>query len=267
MASRDDYTVGWICALPVEVAASKATLDHIHPSLPLGPTVHDTNSYVLGSICGHDVLIAFQPLVNLSLSLLLFKSLRFRLSVYIGGGVPNTRENLFLGDVVVGEPTAAQPCFVQYDLETEVIPLYISETGRKHTATAHENLEQDVLSDHNYHQTTIETAEGVCLNCDSGQCLYLPPHANQNPRVNYGLVASGNQWRSAVDFIDATQYLAIRGICYYADSHRSNLRHAYAAAAATAAASCAKEVLSLIPTITRSASVPDLKLTENLQSF
>lgn len=45
---------------------------------------------------------------------------------------------------------------------------------------------------------------------------------------------------------DASKYLIIRGICDYADSHTSNLWHAYAAAAAAA---YAKEVLSFIPTV------------------
>ncbi|KAL4775267.1 hypothetical protein BDW60DRAFT_204532 [Aspergillus nidulans var. acristatus] len=47
---------------------------------------------------------------------------------------------------------------------------------------------------------------------------------------------------------NAAKYLVIRGICDYADSHRSELWHAYAAAAAAA---YAKEVLSLIPTVSK----------------
>jgi hypothetical protein len=33
---REDYTVGWVCALSVELAAAKAMLNEEHPSLELG---------------------------------------------------------------------------------------------------------------------------------------------------------------------------------------------------------------------------------------
>lgn len=46
--SHDDYTVGWICALPLEMAAAKLMLDTIHPSLPSPAT--DQNTYILGNI-------------------------------------------------------------------------------------------------------------------------------------------------------------------------------------------------------------------------
>ena len=58
MASRDDYTVGWVCALPLEMAAAKAMLDRIHADLPADPSVNDTNSYILGSLNGHNVVLS-----------------------------------------------------------------------------------------------------------------------------------------------------------------------------------------------------------------
>jgi hypothetical protein len=60
---RKDYTVGWVCAQPVELAAAKAMLDEEHPSLELDPadTGNDENLYVLGSIGGHSVAIVCMP--------------------------------------------------------------------------------------------------------------------------------------------------------------------------------------------------------------
>ena len=57
--SHTDYTVGWICALPLETAAAKLMLDAIHPSLPQPST--DRNTYILGDIGGHNVVIACLP--------------------------------------------------------------------------------------------------------------------------------------------------------------------------------------------------------------
>lgn len=55
----DDYTVAWICALPLEMAAAQAMLDQIHDDLPIPPQDH--NSYTLGRIGKHDVVIACLP--------------------------------------------------------------------------------------------------------------------------------------------------------------------------------------------------------------
>lgn len=54
-----DYTVGWICALPVEVAAARGMLDEQHSPLPSLP--HDDNSYAFGVIGDHNVVIACLP--------------------------------------------------------------------------------------------------------------------------------------------------------------------------------------------------------------
>jgi hypothetical protein len=54
--SYDDYTVGWMCALPLETAAAKLMLDETPPLLPRLPM--DQNPYIFGSIGEHNVVIA-----------------------------------------------------------------------------------------------------------------------------------------------------------------------------------------------------------------
>jgi hypothetical protein len=54
--SHDDYTVGWVCAMPVEIAAVKLMLDKIHPPLPRLPM--DQNTYTLGNIGEHNIIVA-----------------------------------------------------------------------------------------------------------------------------------------------------------------------------------------------------------------
>lgn len=56
---HQDYTVGWICALPEELAAGQAMLDSRHPSL--FQDSQDHNTYALGCIGNHNVVIACLP--------------------------------------------------------------------------------------------------------------------------------------------------------------------------------------------------------------
>ncbi|KAF7155562.1 hypothetical protein CNMCM6106_004708 [Aspergillus hiratsukae] len=119
---HDDYTVAWICALPLEMAAAKTMLDKVHPSLLQPETDH--NAYTLGSVIGHNVVVACLPsgvygttsaAIVLAHMLPTFPSLRFGLMVGIGGGVPSQKADIRLGDVVVSVPTAASGGVIQYD--------------------------------------------------------------------------------------------------------------------------------------------------------
>ncbi|KAH8690608.1 hypothetical protein BGW36DRAFT_432404 [Talaromyces proteolyticus] len=119
--SHENYTVGWICALPKEMAAAKAMLDETHPPLPQNPS--DKNSYTLGRMGVHNVVIACLPANIIGTvaaarvadhMLYTFKSLRFGLLVGIGGGVPGSKD-VRLGDVVVAESYGSIQGVVQYD--------------------------------------------------------------------------------------------------------------------------------------------------------
>ena len=119
--THNDYTVGWICALPKEQTAATAMLDDIHPSLPKLAT--DQNTYTLGSIAGHNIVIACLPngvYGNVSAATAAksmvdtFQSIRFGLMVGIGGGVPSA--GVRLGDVVVSKPGLEFPGVVQWDI-------------------------------------------------------------------------------------------------------------------------------------------------------
>jgi hypothetical protein len=48
--------VGWICALPVELAAAQEMLDDEHEDV-----IHDATIYKVGRIGGHYVVIACLP--------------------------------------------------------------------------------------------------------------------------------------------------------------------------------------------------------------
>ena len=115
-----DYTVAWVCALPLEMVAAKAMLDEIHPDLPTSS--NDQNTYVLGKIRAHNVVIACLPsgiygtasaATVASQMLFTFRSIRFRLMVGIGGGAPGKEADIRLGDVVVSKLTGEYGGVVQ----------------------------------------------------------------------------------------------------------------------------------------------------------
>jgi nucleoside phosphorylase len=121
---REDYTVGWVCALPIELAAAQEMLDEEHSDLERDPTDNDENLYSLGSIGGHNVVIVCLPAGRIGNNpaaavatqmRATFKAIRFGLMVGIGGGVPSDDADVRLGDVVVSQPHAMFPGVVQYD--------------------------------------------------------------------------------------------------------------------------------------------------------
>lgn len=126
----EDYTVGWICALPTEMAAARAMLDHQHKTLPARH--NDNNTYALGRVGDHNVVIACLPSPSTGTvsaatvaqqMLATFESIRFGLMVGIGGGIPSigilgikNRDalDIRLGDVVVSDPDNDFGGVIQY---------------------------------------------------------------------------------------------------------------------------------------------------------
>lgn len=97
-----------------ELSAARALLDEEHDPLP--PKDKDENSYLLGKIAKHNVVIVFpgeygtnaaaQTVAN---TLRTFPKIRFGLMVGVGGGAPKSphkdpRKDIRLGDVVVSCP-------------------------------------------------------------------------------------------------------------------------------------------------------------------
>ncbi|KAF5977542.1 ankyrin protein 3 [Fusarium bulbicola] len=113
--SHRDYTAGWICALGIEMTAAKVMLDDIHEALPTSR--EDSNTYTLGNVGTHNIVIVCLPLGRYGLANAAtvannmrrtFTSIRFGLMVGVGGGVPG-KVDVRLGDVVVSKEV------VQYD--------------------------------------------------------------------------------------------------------------------------------------------------------
>ncbi|MCJ1424297.1 hypothetical protein MMC29_002184, partial [Sticta canariensis] len=121
--AKNDYTVGWVCALQHETAAAKGMLDEIHEDLQEQDT-SDHNSYVLGQIGHHDIVIAClpagvignTPAATVAKDMLrTFPSIRFGLLVGIAGAAPSSTHDIRLGDVVVSKPHGVTGGVIQYD--------------------------------------------------------------------------------------------------------------------------------------------------------
>jgi nucleoside phosphorylase len=121
---REDYTVGWVCALFVELAAAKAMLDEEHEDAIRESGDNDENVYCMGSVAGHNVVIVCLPAGHIGNNpaaavatqmQAAFKGIRFGLMVGIGGGVPSAEADIRLGDVVVSQPQWTHGGVVQYD--------------------------------------------------------------------------------------------------------------------------------------------------------
>lgn len=143
--SHNDYTVGWICALALEMATARAMLDSSHASL--SQPSYDHNSYILGRIGGHNVVIACLPAGVYgttsaatvgSQMLSTFSAIRFGLMVGIGGGVPSNKDNklpvtmdIRLGDVIVSEPEPKRESsgVIQFDYGRTIRGVHFEQTG------------------------------------------------------------------------------------------------------------------------------------------
>jgi nucleoside phosphorylase len=119
---HQEYTVGWICALPRELAASQAMLDEEYN--PPDQKTGDANSYTVGRIGDHSVVMACLPhgvigtisAAGVAAAMLQsFSMPRFSLMVGIGGGVPSEKHDIRLGNVVVSKPGGIFGGVIQYD--------------------------------------------------------------------------------------------------------------------------------------------------------
>jgi nucleoside phosphorylase len=122
--ARDEYTVGWICALYFELAAAQAILDELHKGVQERDPV-DKNSYTLGRVEDHNVAITCLPAgkygTNDAASVAndmvrTFTNIKIVLLVGIGGGIPSPAHDIRLGDIVVSQPSGTSGGVIQYDI-------------------------------------------------------------------------------------------------------------------------------------------------------
>jgi nucleoside phosphorylase len=224
--THNDYTVGWICALPKEQTATTAMLDQIHFDLP--KPSNDHNTYTLGSIGRHNVVIACLPkgkYGTISASTVAtrmvdtFPSIKVGLMVGIGGGIP---PKVRLGDVVVSTPDGQFPGVVQWDMGKAEEGGSFKRTGALNNPptallTALAKLEtKHEMAGSNIHQYLAAMGEKwprlvpKYTRHDSLKDPLSTSDSSSNSRgqprevhIHYGLIASGNQVIKEAKFRDS----------------------------------------------------------------
>ena len=220
---REDYSVGWVCALPVELAAAQEMLDQEYGE------IHDrTSIYTLGRIGDHNVVLTCLPQMGMTSAAVVaaqmrstFTSIQFGLIVGIGGGVPSVDADIRLGDVVVGIPYRQYSGIVQYDFgratpsgferigALNCPPTILLNAVAKMRANhirgrgrlvefaarlndlpmfARKNAGPDILFEADYNHI----AGASCDQC-SNERVVRRPSRSQEVMVHYGTIASGNQ--------------------------------------------------------------------------
>ncbi|CAI6101034.1 unnamed protein product [Clonostachys chloroleuca] len=137
MSDPQIYAVGWICALTIESVAARAFLNEEHDG-PRHIAEHDNNSYILGRIGSHNVVIAVLPdgeygtnsAATVARDMLhSFPNVRVGLMVGIGGGAPSPKHDIRLGDVVVSRPDGGNSGVLQYDFGKTIQDQSFQNTG------------------------------------------------------------------------------------------------------------------------------------------
>src|SRR6266480_239870 len=227
---REEYTVGWVCALPIELAAAQEMLDEEHQPLSRDDP-NDTHLYTLGRIGKHNVVIACLPAgqtgTNTAAAVaihmkLKFTSIRFGLMVGIGGGVPSDKADIRLGDVVVSQPDKQHGGVVQHDFGKST-PSGFERTGflntpppillnalsllqanhirGKSSLTTYLSrfsglsvFTLDKAGPDILFEPTYQHVEGeTCETCSQDRQIKRNPRGSQGIMVHYGTIASGNQ--------------------------------------------------------------------------
>ncbi|KAN0078920.1 hypothetical protein V8E54_005433 [Elaphomyces granulatus] len=262
LISHDDYTVAWICALPLEAAAAKAMLDKIHPRL--SQPVGDDNAYTLGEISGHNIVVAclpsgVKPTGGFGGVVQYDYGKTVTSGVFQQTGMMNQPPQVLLNAIA---RLHADDILGQSQSIADMISDILDANVEMKTPCSRPADEQDTLfnSAHDHPQR-----EDTCINCDKRQLIHRDPRTSDEPRIHYGLIASGNQVMKhaktrdqlgekhgmlcfemeAAGLMNQLACLVIRGICDYSDSHKNKQWQGYAALTAAAYAKILLSVVSV----------------------
>ncbi|CAG9990680.1 unnamed protein product [Clonostachys byssicola] len=218
---HDHYSIAWICALHIELETAWAMLDDIHDPLP--QSANDSNTYTLGSINHHNIIITCLPAAQygtnnassvLNHLMYTFPSIRLCLTVGIGGGVPS-QVDVRLGDIVVGTRVMLYDLKKTDNVQETAIPKILDQflgTAVSALRSKHElepsrvpSILQEKLGglpehgrpsspDRLFYATyDHESPIASCDGCDRSMLAPRRRRISDNVQIHYGGIASGNQ--------------------------------------------------------------------------
>ncbi|KAF3099954.1 hypothetical protein TWF102_005373 [Orbilia oligospora] len=245
----EEYKIGWISALPIEFAAAQAVLDEEYEVPGSYTRLRDDNAYIFGRIGSHNTIIACLPAGRYgtvsaatvaSQMYNTFPSIKFSLMVGIGGGAPSGRNDIRLGDVVVGLPTRDSSGVIQYDLGKTVSEGRFVKTGalngppllalkavvklqaehpkafgermadvaqrvtEKDDRFSYPGQGQDRLFRPEYEH--IDDRLDCVDYCDFENLVHRDVRAHEYPLIHYGIIASANQALDSRALLSTTEY-------------------------------------------------------------
>ncbi|KAJ1324543.1 adenosylhomocysteine nucleosidase [Microdochium nivale] len=221
---KNKPAIGILCALHIELKAVRSLFERSYTD----PVVEgDDSCYVSGHFGGYDVVascIGYGPtrasnaFANLTRS---FPKLEFCLMIGIGGGIPSEKNDIRLGDVVVGTPSGNGSGVVQYNAgkacngsieETRLhfvqpprsliavinrlrsaptspqtpLDVDITRIVEQNPASCHPGEAKDTL----YQANPIPELCGISPTCC--QIQQRPDRPSTSPVIHYGTIASGS---------------------------------------------------------------------------
>ncbi|OJJ63582.1 hypothetical protein ASPSYDRAFT_53248 [Aspergillus sydowii CBS 593.65] len=188
----------------------------------------DPNSYIVGTLSGHNVVITCLPenqgkgaaaivATNMART---FPGIEWRLLVGIGGGVPSDKNDIRM-------PEGLHSGVIQYDLGKDTGDAFIR---KGYLSPAPSALRSAVVRMRSDHRTRPNKISEFFM-----EMTHLNAQSDLGDVLCFEMEAAG--------ILTEFPCLVIRGISDYADSHKNDVWHHYAAAAA---AGCAKELLSYL---------------------
>jgi nucleoside phosphorylase len=229
--TNEAYTMGWICASLLDLAAAKAMMEERHLALRQHPA--DKNEYTLGRVGEYNIVVVCLPAeqagaiaaaVAATRMMYSFGKIKFVFMVGTGGGVPNKHNDIRLGDVVVGVPSPGKAAVVQYDFGKDtvndfelfgslrppppdllaIVGALRTEHGSEHIqltnhlsaidgSFAYPGVEHDLLFNSDYEHPS--DSDLICSGCDRGE-LIQRERKNTEGVVHYGSIGSSNMCMS-----------------------------------------------------------------------
>ncbi|KAL3461635.1 nucleoside phosphorylase domain-containing protein [Aspergillus heterothallicus] len=157
---RESFTVGLISALPLEMAAAMGMLDEIYEDF--GKRPRDDNNYVVGRVAGHNCVLACLPV----------------------GRCRRKHNGVVQYDY---GKTLVEGKFVRTgSINKPPIVLLTAEMGFEYS---YPGSDQDVLFNAEYRHV----GENDCTKYDLAKVMPRQSRGSEEPKVHYGLIASGNQ--------------------------------------------------------------------------